>query len=162
MVMGLNQQLLLKNQYSPLLNLSDLSGVIVTFDTFLAGKWLYNKYYLILGHGIKTNDPVIAGNIFLKRDHKKILELLQQYDHGKLGVYMVPPMFFGKVPEAPKLHEYKEKNKEASVKCDISESKMFYALKRYFESTGDDVLIIHSHDFLTKNVDIHCITFYYA
>ena len=67
---------------------------------------------------------------------------------------MVPPMFFGKVPEAPKLHEYKEKNKEASVKCDISESKMFYALKRYFESTGDDVLIIHSHDFLTKNVDI--------
>ena len=31
---------------------------------------------------------------------------------------------------------------------------MFYALKRYFESTGDDVLIIHSHDFLTKNVDI--------
>ena len=67
---------------------------------------------------------------------------------------MVPPTFFGKVPEAPKLHEFKEKNKEASVKCDIAESKMFYSLKRYFESTGDDVLIIHSHDFLTKNVDI--------
>ena len=88
------------------------------------------KYCLILGHGIKTTDPRVAGNIFLKRDHKKILELLQQYEYGKLGVYMVPPMFFGKVPEAPKLHEYKEK--EASVKCDISESKMFYALKRYF------------------------------
>ena len=65
---------------------------------------------------------------------------------------MVPSMFFGKVPEAPKLHDYKEK--EDNVKCDISESKMFYALKRYFESTGDDVLIIHSHDFLTKDINI--------
>ena len=60
----------------------------------------------ILGHGKKTSDPIKAGEIFLSRDHKKIVKLLLQYVHGKLGVYMVPPMFFGEVPEAVKLSEY--------------------------------------------------------
>ena len=103
-----------------------------------------------MGHGIKTNDPKEAANIFMNRDHKKIIELLLRYHHGKLGVYMVPPMFFGEVPEAIKLDEAifpKQKNR---VRGDISEKKVFHALKNYFVKTCDDVLIIHSHKFLNK------------
>ena len=50
--MGLNQQLSLKNQYSPLLTLSDFWGVIVDFDPFLAirkntnvGCWIFYIYF---------------------------------------------------------------------------------------------------------------------
>ena len=39
---------------------------------------------------------------------------------------------------------------EDRVKGVMAESKMFYELKEYFESTGDDVLIVHSHKLLTK------------
>ena len=34
-----------------------------------------------------------------------------------------------------------------TFKGDDAEKKVFYALKRYFKTTGDDVLIIHSHKF---------------
>ena len=106
-----------------------------------------------LGHGIKTNDPKEAARIFLQRDHDKLLALLLEYHHGKLGVYMVPCMFFGQVPEAIDLSK-KEKALTLpaanNVLGDIAERKVFYALKEYFTLTGDDVLIIHSHKFLQK------------
>ena len=59
-----------------------------------------------MGHGIVTKDPKDAARIFLSRDHDKIEALLVHYRNGKLGVYMVPPMFFGEVPEAVILEEY--------------------------------------------------------
>ena len=106
-----------------------------------------------LGHGIKTNDPKEAARIFLQRDHDKLLALLLEYHRGKLGVYMVPCMFFGQVPEAIDLSK-KEKALTLpaanNVLGDIAERKVFYALKEYFTLTGDDVLIIHSHKFLQK------------
>jgi hypothetical protein len=102
-----------------------------------------------LGHGIKTNDPTEAAKIFLKRDHEKLLKLLLEYYHGKLGVYMVPPMFFGQVAEAINSSEKALSLAAAdNVRGDIAERKAFYALKQYFTDTGDDVLIIHSHKFL--------------
>ena len=102
-----------------------------------------------LGHGIKTNDPKEAAKIFLKRDHEKLLKLLLEYYHGKLGVYMVPPMFFGQVAEAINSSEKALSLAAAdNVRGDIAERKAFYALKQYFTDTGDDVLIIHSHKFL--------------
>ena len=102
-----------------------------------------------LGHGIKTKDKKEAANRFLKRDHKKILELIHQYESGKLGLYMVPSMFFGENPEEVKLSEYKISQNKARVMGDIAESTMFYALESHFRGEGDDVLMIHSHKFLT-------------
>ena len=103
-----------------------------------------------LGHGIKTSDPKEAANIFLSRDHKKLLALLLNYQDGMLGVYMVPPIFFGQVPHAVILSEVKEDKYLANVRGDIAERKVFNALKEYFGKKGDDVLIVHSHKFLVN------------
>ena len=48
-----------------------------------------------MGNGIKTEDIEEAGRILLYRDHKKLAELPSEYKQGKLGLYMIPPMFFG-------------------------------------------------------------------
>ena len=102
-----------------------------------------------VGHGLKpTTDPKEAAETFLLRDHEKILSLLKRYHRGKLGVYMVPPMFYGEVPEAVILSEYNVANQLCRVRGDMAESKVFHALKKYFTANGDDVLIIHSHKFL--------------
>ena len=103
-----------------------------------------------LGNGVNTTDFVEAANYFLKRDHKKLIELLENYCHGKLGVYMIPPMFYSQVPEAIKLSEYKVTNHEATAKGDLAERIMFFALEKYFSEEGDDVVIIHSHKFLNN------------
>ena len=102
------------------------------------------------GHGIKTADENEAANILLHRDHQEIVSLLSEYIPGKLGVYMVPPMFYGEAPEAIKLSEVKATKLIDTIKGDLAESTMFYALKKYYALTGDDVLIVHSHKFLHK------------
>ena len=107
------------------------------------------KFYL--GHGIKTNDPIEAAKILLHRDHKKLAALILKYCHGDLGVYMVPPMFYGQIPEAIKLSKFNVKKYVDGVKGDMAERKMFYALQDYFKQTGDDVLVIHSHKFLSNS-----------
>ena len=101
-----------------------------------------------IGHGIVTTDPKEAARLFLSRDHDKIEALLVHYHNGKLGVYMVPPVFFGEVPEAVILEDYKDRKHLDRVKGDIAENKVYHALNDYFKRTGDDVLIIHSHKFL--------------
>ena len=100
-----------------------------------------------LGLGLQTTDPKEAGDILLHRDHRKIAALTQKYYPGKLGVYMVPPMFYGEVPQAIKLSEYKVEKHQDRVRGDIAERKMFYALQEYYRITGDDVLVVHSHKF---------------
>ena len=111
------------------------------------------KRHYSLGLGLKTTDPKKAGDIALHRDHKRIVALMQQYQHGKLGVYMVPPMFFGEVPEAVRPSEYKVKKHLDKVRGDVAERTVYFAFKKYFESTGDDVLVIHSHKFLKKETN---------
>ena len=106
------------------------------------------KKEFYLGHGIKTTDPKEASKIILERDHQELHSLLSEYIPGKLGVYMVPPMFYGEIPEAIKLSEVKNIRRIDSIKGDIAESTMFHALKKYFTLAGDDVLIVHSHKFL--------------
>ena len=103
-----------------------------------------------LGNGVNTTDFVKAANYFLKRDHKKLIELLNKYCHGKLGVYMVPPNFYGQVPEAIKLSEYKVTKHVDNARGDLAERIMFFALKKYYSEEGDDVAIIHSHKFLNN------------
>ena len=103
-----------------------------------------------MGHGIVTTDPKEAAKIFLSRDHDKIETLLVHYRNGQLGVYMVPPMFYGEVPEAVILEEYNIPKHLDRVRGDIAESKLYHALKNYFKRTGDDVLVVHSHKFLSK------------
>ena len=100
-----------------------------------------------LGLGLQTSDPKEAGDIVLHRDHKRIVALLEQYYPGKLGVYMVPPMFYGVVPQAVKLSEYKVQKHQDKVKGDIAERKMFYAFQEYYNMAGDDTLVVHSHKF---------------
>ena len=63
---------------------------------------------------------------------------------------MVPPMFYGDVPEAVRLSDFKVNKYLDKVRGDIAERTVYYGFKEYFESTGDDVLIIHSHKFLNK------------
>ena len=104
-----------------------------------------------IGHGIETTDPKEAARLFLSRDHDKIEALLVHYRNGQLGVYMVPPMFFGEVPEAVILESYDVPEHLDRVKGDIAESKFYHALNYYFKRTGDDVLIVHSHKFLNKS-----------
>ena len=60
---------------------------------------------------------------------------------------MVPPMFYGEVPQAIKLSEYKVEKHQDRVKGDIAERKVFYALQEYYRITGDDTLVVHSHKF---------------
>ena len=103
-----------------------------------------------IGHGIVTTNPKEAARLFLSRDHGKIEALLVHYREGQLGVYMVPPMFFGEVPAAVILEDYDVPEHLDRVRGDIAESKFYHALKDYFNRTGDDVLIVHSHKFLSK------------
>ena len=103
-----------------------------------------------IGHGIETTDPKEAARLFLSRDHDKIEALLVHYCKGQLGVYMVPPMLFGEVPEAVILEDYKVPKQLDRVRGDIAKSKVYHALNNYFKRTGDDVLIVHSHKFLNK------------
>ena len=103
-----------------------------------------------MGHGIVTTDPKEAARIFLSRDHDKIEALLVHYSNGQLGVYTVPPMFFGDIPEAVILEDYNVPKHLDKVRGDIAESKVYHALNDYFKRTGDDVLIVHSHKFLNK------------
>ena len=111
-------------------------------------KKVQKKFFL--GHGVKTEDPVTAANIFLNRDHETLKDFLFQYCHGKLGVYMVPPMFYGEVPQAIYLSEFDSKKHLDKARGDIAERTMYYALEEYYKMTGDDVLIIHSHKFLSQ------------
>ena len=97
-----------------------------------------------------TTDPKEAARLFLSRDHDRIEALLAHYHNGQLGVYMVPPMFFGEVPEAVILEDYDVPKHLDRVRGDIAESKVFHALNYYFKRTGDDVLIVHSHKFLNQ------------
>lgn len=110
---------------------------------------LQKKFFI--AHGILMNtDPKEAARIFLSRDHDKIEALLVNYRHGQLGVYMVPPMFFGEVPEAVIMKEYKVPKHIDMVRGDIAENKVYHALNDYFKRTGDDVLIVHSHRFFNQ------------
>jgi hypothetical protein len=118
------------------------------FDVIPTLAKVQKKFFM--GHGIETSDPKEAARIFLSRDHDKIEALLVRYCNGQLGVYMVPPMFFGEVPEAVILGDYKVPKHLDRVRGDIAESKVYHALKDYFKRTGDDVLIVHSHKFLNK------------
>ena len=121
---------------------------IVPKDTEITTELNKVQKEFYLGHGIKTNDSNKAADILLKRDHQKLVSLQTEYFPGKLGVYMVPPMFYGEIPEAVKLSEVKNIRRSDSIKGDIAESTMFHALKKYFTLAGDDVLIVHSHKFL--------------
>ena len=118
-------------------------------DTTPELQKVQKKFFL--GHGIKTDDPVEASKIFIQRDHDKLEALQFQYCHGKLGVYMVPPMFFGEVPEAIDLSKYKDPKHLDRVQGDIAERTMYHGLKKHYELIGDDVLIIHSHKFLNNS-----------
>ena len=106
-----------------------------------------------LGHGIKTMDKVKAANDLLHRDHPRVICFLKEYGPGKLGTYFVPPMFFISNPDIIDLHKYesrtqgKGKHKDL-VKGQIAEQAMFKKLKKYYENSKDDVIVIHSHTFL--------------
>ena len=123
---------------------------IIPKDADVSAEMLKVQRKFFLGQGINTTDPVAAAELFLHRDHEELADLKYQYCPGKLGVYMVPPMFYGEVPQAVHLSEFKVAKYLAGVRGDIAERSMFFQLEKYYKSTGDDVLIIHSHKFLNK------------
>ena len=102
---------------------------------------------------MSTRDLVKATNDLMHRDHEKILQLFQDYFNGKLGTYFVPPVFFSGIPEVIKPSQYDAKTnsegkKLAKLKGDTAERVVFESLKKYYEKTGDDVIVVHSHLFL--------------
>jgi hypothetical protein len=106
-----------------------------------------------LGHGIKTKDKIKAASDLLHRDHPKVIRFLKEYGPGKLGTYFVPSMFFSSNPDIIDLYKYesrtqgKGKHKDL-VKGQIAEQVMFRKLKKYYENSNDDVIVLHSHTFL--------------
>ena len=109
-----------------------------------------------MGNGVTTTDKVKASNDLLNRDHPRVVRFLKEYGIGtKLGAYFVPPMFFGSNPEVLNLDEYLEKTQgtgkhKDGVRGQIAEQIMFNALKKHYEKSGDDVLIVQSHKFLNS------------
>ena len=106
-----------------------------------------------IGNGISTRDLVKATNKLMHRDHDKILQLFQDYFNGKLGTYFVPPVFFSGIPEVIKPSQYDAKTNsdgkyKDKIKGDTAERVAFESLKKYYEKTGDDVIVVHSHLFL--------------
>ena len=57
------------------------------------------------------------------------------------------------IPQAVHLSEFKVAKYLDGVRGDIAERSMFFQLEKYYKSTGDDVLIIHSHKFLNKETN---------
>ena len=109
-----------------------------------------------MGNGVTTIDSIKAANDLLGRDHEKIIELLESYYEGQLGAYFVPPIFFSEVPEVIDPGEYDKKTDGKGKFKDIvrgqtAEHIMFNELKKHFEKSKDDVLVVHSHKFLDND-----------
>ena len=125
----------------------------------------------MLGHADCNLPPSTKPSIILKAQRKK-------FTQNKTGIFQPPPKDtaaskLGHTPKlpSPSLASYYRRADfhmlELPHFCcclktvliilhheqtgDKAESKMFHALKQYFEKTGDDVLIIHSHKFLHKD-----------
>ena len=106
-----------------------------------------------LGHGIKTTNKIKAASDLLHRDHPRVIRFLKEYGPGKLGTYFVPSMFFSSNPNIIDLYKYESRTKGKGkhkdlVKGQIAEQVMFKKLKKYYENSKDDVIVIHSHTFL--------------
>ena len=106
-----------------------------------------------LGHGIKTTDKVKAATDLLHRDHPRVINFLKEYGPGKLGTYFVPPIFFISNPDIIDLYKYESRTQGKGkhmdlVKGQIAEQVMFKKLKKYYEESKDDVVVLHSHTFL--------------
>ena len=77
-------------------------------------------------------------------------------------MYFVPPIFISQVPEVVVL-DYDAYNKRSEnkgkhkggLKGQIAERIMFLKLQQYFEKTGDDVIVVHSHKFLDNSGTIN-------
>ena len=123
---------------------------ILCFKVFDGLEKAIKKFFL--GNGICTKDKEKAANDLLTRDHHSILRFLQEYSPGKLGAYFVPPMYFSSNPEVVNYQEYRKKTQSAgklmdSVKGQIAEKIMFDKLREYFNSSKDDVIVLHSQKF---------------
>ena len=106
-----------------------------------------------IGNGVSTRDIVKATNDLMKRDHKKILLLLQDYFSGNLGTYFVPQEFFSHSPEVIKPFQYEatpttSENHKAKIKGENAERFMFDSLYKYYQNSKNDVVVLHSHQFL--------------
>ena len=105
-----------------------------------------------MGNGVSTDDIDKATNDLMERDHKIILQLLQDYFNGKLGTYFVPPEFFSGIPEVIKPRQpYSngEKQLEDQIRGENAERFMFDSLEKYYQNSKDDVVVLHSHQFLS-------------
>ena len=109
-----------------------------------------------MGNGINLKDPNEASKHLLKRDHEDLSTLHVDYKNGKLGPKFLPPIFFSEVPKVINFKEYEDfyRNKGTKgqfsdrVKGAVAEKFVFYELKKFYDGTKDDVLVIHSHRFL--------------
>ena len=112
---------------------------------------IVKKFFM--GNGIEINDIEEAKDILLNRDHQDILSLRTKYQKGKLRVKMVPPIFFSEYPDVLKPEDYevkKGREKPGKLVGEMAEKEVFDRLKSYYEKSGSDVVILHSHKFLTE------------
>ena len=108
-----------------------------------------------------------AMDYLFQRDHDKLLDLLNgKIKVGEFGLYLMPPVFFSKMPTVICHTDYPMRLTRAAAKKqkvkknyiadgtfygDIAEMKVFKLLKSYLESTKDDCLVLHGHSFLYGN-----------
>ena len=128
-----------------------------------------------MANGITTSDRKHAKEILLERDHKPIFNLRQYYHSGILKGYFMPPTFLSKIPNVLVPSEFPQRRNDAKdhqakgyylthvpndydgdgvLAGESTEREMFYGLKKHYEQTGDDCLVLHGHCFLW-NDSIH-------
>ena len=115
---------------------------------------LRNKFFM--GNGITISNAKEACKSLLFRDHKDLATLNENYYSGKLGAKFLPPMFFSGIPKVANFKEYEEFYTKKGEKGEYTdqikgvwaEKFVFHELKKYYNDSKDDVLVVHSHQFL--------------
>ena len=116
---------------------------------------------------ITTRDEESAKQQLMERDHPNIVRLKQEgYKKGDLGTIMFPPVFLTKMPGVLNEYEFSSRRQEfvqtqgqdtkeipdydesGMMSGELAEKELYFGLKSFYEQSGDDVVILHSHFFL--------------
>ena len=95
-------------------------------------------YEFCLANGIETKVKEEAKMILLERDHFDIYQLTKRpYEPGMIGARFVPPIFVSKVL-----------TERGEIIGETAERELYEGLKKYFDETKDNCLILYGHSFL--------------
>ena len=121
-----------------------------------------------IANGVTVRDEESAKQQLMERDHPAIIRLKYvPYEKGNIGTLMFPPAFLTKMPGVLNEFEFNTR-RQAFIQTqgedteeaipdyeqrgdwsgELTERELFFGLKSFYEQSGDDVVILHSHFFL--------------